>query len=396
MVGHEVTLVKMLMQGTKASIINNAKYLKIKINSSKKKSDLAHEVAHTILNSPLKLLERIPEKEVLKLQQMVHHKKFQVTMNRLIMAEDCIAQIGLSNFRFQGKLDVEFISDDLGKALLPVIDHFVSSYYNRKKKREQEQFILGVINLYGTLTKEEIIEYCRKDLPEITNEEVEETIQNSYLLSSIASKTPDEELYFSPYIRNIDLCLMERDYRRNLIPAQFTKAQIMNAGESDFPMPPNTKQIKKFCELLKDLNLSEKEIQQWTSSAWIGTNQEEGFSQIIAGMIITRSEYFIPKAKQESYYQSVIKIITEMMKHVPLWILKGYSATQITEECGDKDFLTNFPLDFYPRSKNGDDISSLRPSKNVKQVINTDPKIGRNDPCPCGSGKKYKHCCGKN
>ncbi len=22
-------------------------------------------------------------------------------------------------------------------------------------------------------------------------------------------------------------------------------------------------------------------------------------------------------------------------------------------------------------------------------------KIGRNDPCPCGSGKKYKHCCGK-
>ena len=25
-----------------------------------------------------------------------------------------------------------------------------------------------------------------------------------------------------------------------------------------------------------------------------------------------------------------------------------------------------------------------------------EPKIGRNDPCPCGSGKKYKKCCGKN
>jgi len=23
-------------------------------------------------------------------------------------------------------------------------------------------------------------------------------------------------------------------------------------------------------------------------------------------------------------------------------------------------------------------------------------KVGRNDPCPCGSGKKYKHCCGKD
>ncbi|MBL8534635.1 MAG: SEC-C domain-containing protein, partial [Betaproteobacteria bacterium] len=23
------------------------------------------------------------------------------------------------------------------------------------------------------------------------------------------------------------------------------------------------------------------------------------------------------------------------------------------------------------------------------------PKVGRNDPCPCGSGKKYKHCHGR-
>ncbi|MFP4267331.1 MAG: preprotein translocase subunit SecA [Spirochaetaceae bacterium] len=29
------------------------------------------------------------------------------------------------------------------------------------------------------------------------------------------------------------------------------------------------------------------------------------------------------------------------------------------------------------------------------QVKRANPKVGRNDPCPCGSGKKYKHCCGK-
>ena len=28
-----------------------------------------------------------------------------------------------------------------------------------------------------------------------------------------------------------------------------------------------------------------------------------------------------------------------------------------------------------------------------KQIIRTGPKVGRNDPCPCGSGKKYKKCC---
>lgn len=28
-------------------------------------------------------------------------------------------------------------------------------------------------------------------------------------------------------------------------------------------------------------------------------------------------------------------------------------------------------------------------------VVREGKKIGRNDPCPCGSGKKYKHCCGR-
>ena len=39
-------------------------------------------------------------------------------------------------------------------------------------------------------------------------------------------------------------------------------------------------------------------------------------------------------------------------------------------------------------------------SKDTRETRNepivNEPKIGRNDPCPCGSGKKYKNCCGKN
>ncbi|MCF0234279.1 MAG: SEC-C domain-containing protein [Thermoguttaceae bacterium] len=34
--------------------------------------------------------------------------------------------------------------------------------------------------------------------------------------------------------------------------------------------------------------------------------------------------------------------------------------------------------------------------KKVETYRNKAPRIGRNDPCPCGSGKKYKNCCGKN
>ena len=39
-------------------------------------------------------------------------------------------------------------------------------------------------------------------------------------------------------------------------------------------------------------------------------------------------------------------------------------------------------------------FASKRQGENVT-VVRTAPKVGRNDPCPCGSGKKYKHCCGQ-
>nr|PZN77270.1 MAG: hypothetical protein DIU57_16685 [Pseudomonadota bacterium] len=29
----------------------------------------------------------------------------------------------------------------------------------------------------------------------------------------------------------------------------------------------------------------------------------------------------------------------------------------------------------------------------IAPFVRSSPKIGRNDPCPCGSGKKYKKCC---
>lgn len=42
-----------------------------------------------------------------------------------------------------------------------------------------------------------------------------------------------------------------------------------------------------------------------------------------------------------------------------------------------------------PTSTNADDSVKRQPIRKAK-------KIGRNDPCPCGSGKKYKNCCGRN
>jgi SWIM/SEC-C metal-binding protein len=42
-----------------------------------------------------------------------------------------------------------------------------------------------------------------------------------------------------------------------------------------------------------------------------------------------------------------------------------------------------------------EDIADLEILLNPPKTIVAEKKVGRNDPCPCGSGKKYKKCCGQ-
>lgn len=47
------------------------------------------------------------------------------------------------------------------------------------------------------------------------------------------------------------------------------------------------------------------------------------------------------------------------------------------------------------KPKASDMVSEAAAAVEKAKPIRTGPKVGRNDPCPCGSGKKYKQCCGK-
>ena len=40
-------------------------------------------------------------------------------------------------------------------------------------------------------------------------------------------------------------------------------------------------------------------------------------------------------------------------------------------------------------------VEEITPTVPQQPIRREGAKIGRNDPCPCGSGKKYKHCCGR-
>ena len=59
---------------------------------------------------------------------------------------------------------------------------------------------------------------------------------------------------------------------------------------------------------------------------------------------------------------------------------RGLDRTQMKEERGD--LLTQAHSDTQERQK--------------PQPVKVEKRVGRNDPCPCGSGKKFKQCHGKN
>ena len=70
--------------------------------------------------------------------------------------------------------------------------------------------------------------------------------------------------------------------------------------------------------------------------------------------------------------------------------------TAIREETVRRMFLLQVsPTQQVQRKKVAKEITTGTPDKTVKAqpVRNKEKKVGPNDPCPCGSGKKYKKCC---
>ena len=58
------------------------------------------------------------------------------------------------------------------------------------------------------------------------------------------------------------------------------------------------------------------------------------------------------------------------------------------------DWLYNLPE--WDAVRTAEQRRELTKQYRAEKVFVAPPTVGRNDPCPCGSGKKYKKCCGKN
>ncbi|MBQ5441793.1 MAG: SEC-C domain-containing protein [Firmicutes bacterium] len=60
----------------------------------------------------------------------------------------------------------------------------------------------------------------------------------------------------------------------------------------------------------------------------------------------------------------------------------------------DADYL--YTLEEWLNVFDEDKLASIVKDYKRSKIVHVEKKPGRNDPCPCGSGKKYKNCCGRN
>ena len=95
-------------------------------------------------------------------------------------------------------------------------------------------------------------------------------------------------------------------------------------------------------------------------------------------------------------FDSMLEAITEAVCKAAILVRFQLQGTRNIEKNTNK--LKERHIDVATLSqmeRKGTAVASASVASNTT-VRRDGPKVGRNDPCPCGSGKKYKNCCGRN
>ena len=189
--------------------------------------------------------------------------------------------------------------------------------------------------------------------------------------------------------------LEEQLHLRRDIPdrKKFSKEEAFSAGMMPLSIIPNPclDELKEY--MMKKLRYTEEKADSSLLYMWYTGQTVDNPMSIINSMINRQLS-----SMQE--LQETIEIFMDYLNHSPRWFLKGYSSEEVFV-LFEKEKLKNNP----PRIVAGPNMKAagmdITPEMqamvdNMFRAVPTGHTVGRNDPCPCGSGKKYKKCCGRN
>jgi preprotein translocase subunit SecA len=109
---------------------------------------------------------------------------------------------------------------------------------------------------------------------------------------------------------------------------------------------------------------------------------------------------YAQKNPKQEYKRESFELFSEMLEALKVEVVTILSKVQVKAESDvetveeQRRQADDLPKQYEHQSANAP-AAQVQPSQQPKTAMREGPKVGRNDPCPCGSGKKYKQCHGK-
>ena len=114
---------------------------------------------------------------------------------------------------------------------------------------------------------------------------------------------------------------------------------------------------------------------------------------------------YAQKNPKQEYKREAFELFGAMIESVKLEVVKTLTNVQYGEkppEIDDQPHVENvraqrgeFEEAAAAEANGNGDVAIAEAATKKRPVARAMPKVGRNDPCPCGSGKKFKHCHGR-
>lgn len=345
----------LLATKTKEQIIELGRSYGIKMKTSHNKADCAQLVEYALINKPQILKNVLSYNELSALKIILNEEESDIgfTFDDI----DGLFAAGLLNISLTLKdKDPVTIPQNIKSAILPVLDSILDDPALQRNYK-LENLIIGVITLYGALSLDQMVKLVNKYQDETTEKrELIKLLNNSPRLQRriIADEIAGTQYLFYMFIANTNSIIHETSKREKTDYFIFSRKEIENASKALYYF--NNLQIDKIKNFL--IKNRVRDIDSFLHQLWLNIQNDvspSGTIKFIKDNLIFDSFDDI---------QNILKLVTDYSNNIPKWILKGNSSHNIFDNPYEMPILSR--------------------------------KTGRNDPCPCGSGKKYKHCCGNN
>lgn len=342
---------------------------------SMSKNELSLCIEKSFMECPEQLADRLPLEDIRFLYEIVEAGGY--LESELPYLSISLVNVGVIQYSIieEKKLYTFTIPANFLDVLKPVIKELVESEVLLEVER-REILIVGLVQMYGALSTSDLYRLLTQRYDVIMEEsELFHFLTQRYRLQIELEvfPLPKGMGIASELVENPEAFYRSVQKRTDLDYYFFDEEELFMFGEGEFyPEFDEAADLEDFLNELEPDNAVKN--MDHVLLAWGFTQTEVPLNKIVS---IFSKAY--PMKGLETINE-LMQLMVDFQNNVPRWSLKGYSPTELF--AGERKHLQPLP-----------ELPFGMPTMG-NQIKNIEPKVGRNDPCPCGSGKKFKKCCG--